>query len=89
MAESGAEAVQKAQQLRPDAITLDVLMPGGGFGALVALRKTPETANIPIIIVSIMDQKQVGFADQPSFRQNRDPPKQGLTFPKRESTILT
>jgi len=86
MAESGAEAVQKAQQLRPDA---NVLMPGGGFGALVALRKTPETANIPIIIVSIMDQKQVGFADQPSFRQNRDPPKQGLTFPKRESTILT
>ncbi len=63
MAESGTEAVQKAQQLRPDAITLDVLMPGGnGFETLVALRKTPETANIPIIIVSILDQKQVGFA---------------------------
>ena len=29
---------------------------------LVALTKTPETANIPIIIVSIVDQKQVGFA---------------------------
>jgi CheY-like chemotaxis protein len=29
---------------------------------LVALQKTPETANIPIIIVSIVDQKQVGFA---------------------------
>jgi PAS domain S-box-containing protein len=63
MAESGAEVVQKAQQLRPDAITLDVLMPGGnGFETLVALQKTPETANIPIIIVSIVDQKQVGFA---------------------------
>jgi PAS domain S-box-containing protein len=63
MAESGAEVVQKARQLRPDAITLDVLMPGGnGFETLVALRKTPETANIPIIIVSIVDQKQVGFA---------------------------
>jgi len=63
MAESGTEVVQKAQQLRPDAITLDVLMPGGnGFETLVALRKTPETANIPIIIVSILDQKQVGFA---------------------------
>jgi PAS domain S-box-containing protein len=63
MAESGAEVVRKAQQLRPDAITLDVLMPGGnGFETLVALRKTPETANIPIIIVSIVDQKQVGFA---------------------------
>jgi PAS domain S-box-containing protein len=63
MAGSGAEVVQKAQQLRPDAITMDVLMPGGtGFETLVALRKTPETANIPIIIVSIVDQKQVGFA---------------------------
>ena len=38
-------------------------MPGGsGFETLVALRKTPETANIPIIIVSIVDQKHVGFA---------------------------
>ena len=63
MAESGIEVVQKAQQLRPDAITLDVLMPGGnGFETLVALRKAPETAGIPIIIVSILDQKQVGFA---------------------------
>ena len=63
LAESGGEAVKKAQQLRPDAITLDVMMPGGsGFETLVALRKNPETANIPIIIVSIVDQKQVGFA---------------------------
>jgi PAS domain S-box-containing protein len=63
MAESGAEAVKQAQQLLPDAITLDVLMSGGsGFETLVALRKSPETANIPIIIVSIVDQKQVGFA---------------------------
>ncbi len=63
LAASGAEAVKRAQELRPDAITLDVLMPGGsGFETLVALRKTPETANIPIIIVSIVDQKQVGFA---------------------------
>ena len=63
MAESGAEAVKKAHQLRPDAITLDVLMSGGnGFETLVALKKSPETANIPIIIVSIVDQKQVGFA---------------------------
>jgi PAS domain S-box-containing protein len=63
MADSGPEAVRKAQQLLPDAITLDVLMPGGsGFETLVALRKKPETANIPIIIVSIVDQKRVGFA---------------------------
>ena len=63
MAASGAEAVKKAQELRPDAITLDVLMSeGNGLQTLVALRKTPEVADIPIIIVSIVDQKQVGFA---------------------------
>lgn len=62
-AQSGMEAVEKAQQLRPDAITLDVLMPGSsGFETLAALRKNPTTANIPIIILSILDQAQVGFA---------------------------
>jgi PAS domain S-box-containing protein len=63
MAVSGADAIKKAQQLQPDAITLDVLMPGStGFETLAALRKNPETANIPVIILSIVDQKQVGFA---------------------------
>jgi signal transduction histidine kinase/CheY-like chemotaxis protein len=63
MAQSGEEAVKQARHLRPDAITLDVLMSGGnGFETLAALKKAPETANIPIIIVSIVDQKQVGFA---------------------------
>jgi CheY-like chemotaxis protein len=63
MAESGIEALKKAQQLRPDAITLDVRMPGSsGFETLAALRKNPETAAIPVIILSIVDQRQVGLA---------------------------
>jgi CheY-like chemotaxis protein len=63
LAESGAEAVEKAQQLLPAAITLDILMPGGGgFESLIALRATAATANIPIIMVSIVDQQKVGFA---------------------------
>ena len=63
MAGSGVEALKKAHQLRPDAITLDVLMPGSsGFETLATLRRDPETTNIPIIILSIVDQKQVGFA---------------------------
>jgi len=63
MAESGTEALEQAGQLRPDAITLDILMgSGNGFETLVALRKSPATAEIPIIILSIIDQKQVGFA---------------------------
>jgi signal transduction histidine kinase/CheY-like chemotaxis protein len=62
-AESGVEAMEKAKQTPPDAIILDVMMANGnGFEALVALRKQPETANIPIIILSIVDQKEVAFA---------------------------
>jgi PAS domain S-box-containing protein len=63
MAESGVDAVRKAKLLFPDAITLDVMMPGStGFETLTALRQDPETAKIPIVIISVVDQKQVGFA---------------------------
>ena len=63
MAQSGDEALKEAKRLRPDAITLDVMMPGSdGFETLVALRKNTATADIPVIILSIVDQKQVGFA---------------------------
>ena len=63
LASSGAEALEKARQLRPSAITLDMLMPGGsGLETLFQLKKTPETVNIPIIVASVVDEKQVGFA---------------------------
>jgi PAS domain S-box-containing protein len=63
VAVSGPDAVRQARELKPDAITLDVLMAGGdGFQALVALKAASETENIPIIVVSIVDNQQVGFA---------------------------
>jgi PAS domain S-box-containing protein len=63
MADSGTDAIAKAKTLKPDAITLDVLMAGGdGFQALVALKAAAGTEGIPIIVVSIVDNKQVGFA---------------------------
>src|SRR5437660_3560962 len=59
---SGAEAVDTARQLKPDAMTLDILMPGGsGFGTLSELKKTAVTAQIPIIVVSVVDQKEMAF----------------------------
>jgi signal transduction histidine kinase/CheY-like chemotaxis protein len=62
MVGSSLEAIEKARQLRPSAITLDILMPGGsGFETLFQLKNTPETANIPIIVVSVVDQKRMGF----------------------------
>ena len=59
---SGDEAIKKARELHPSAITLDILMPdGSGFETLFQLKKAAETANIPIIVVSVVDQKQMGF----------------------------
>ena len=62
-ASSGAEALVKALQLLPDAITLNMLMPGkNGWEILHRLKTTPATAAIPVVIVSIVDDKGRGFA---------------------------
>jgi CheY-like chemotaxis protein len=48
----GAEAVQALQQLRPDLIVTDMMMPRmTGSELITALKKNPETAQIPIIIL--------------------------------------
>jgi PAS domain S-box-containing protein len=56
---SGAdEAVVKARELRPDAITLDLLSSGGGgWNTLSELRRMPETSTIPILVVSGADEQ--------------------------------
>lgn len=61
--EPGVHAVERAVRLRPDAITLNTLTPGkGGWETLAALKINPATAQIPVIIVSVVDQKKMGFA---------------------------
>lgn len=63
MASSYAEAIEKARHLRPAAITLDILMPSAnGFETLLSLKDAEETAGIPIIVVSVVDQQKMGFA---------------------------
>ncbi len=60
---SGAKALAKAREVCPDAITLNMLMPDkNGWETLRELKNTPATANIPIIIVSVVDKKTMGFA---------------------------
>jgi PAS domain S-box-containing protein len=60
---SEEDALQKATQLEVAAITLDILLPGGnGFSILNRLKLKPETASIPVIIVSVVDQKPFGLA---------------------------
>ena len=60
---NGNEAVEKAKELKPYAITLDVVLPEqNGFEILKELKSLPETREIPVIIVSITDDRQSGFA---------------------------
>jgi signal transduction histidine kinase/CheY-like chemotaxis protein len=63
VAGSGDEAVRMAREKRPDAITLDVLMPGtDGWTVLRALKAEPLTAEIPVVMVSMLDDKDIGYA---------------------------
>jgi twitching motility two-component system response regulator PilH len=57
-ASNGEEAVQKAKQDRPDAILMDIVMPGmSGFEATRTIARDPETAGIPVIICSTKGQE--------------------------------
>ena len=57
-ADSGDSAVDKAKAERPDAIVMDVVMPGmNGFQATRMLSRAPESANIPIVVVSSKSQE--------------------------------
>jgi signal transduction histidine kinase/CheY-like chemotaxis protein len=60
---SGAEGLSAARERRPDVITLDVLMPGmDGWAVLAALKSDPATADIPVIMLTISDSEDMGFA---------------------------
>ncbi len=62
-ARSGEEGIRLARELRPAVITLDVLMPGmDGWAVLTALKADPALSDIPVIVLSIVDEKQMGYA---------------------------
>jgi CheY-like chemotaxis protein len=62
-AASGEEGLRLAKELAPAVITLDVLMPGmDGWAVLTALKADPVLADIPVIMLSIADEKQMGYA---------------------------
>ncbi|MEG4504252.1 response regulator [Microcoleus sp. F6_B4] len=63
VAGGGEQALRLAKQLRPDAITLDVIMPGmDGWAVLSALKADPDLAEIPVILLSFVGNKSLGFA---------------------------
>ncbi len=63
VARDGAEAVDMAKRLHPSVITLDLMLPvKDGWQVLKELKRHPLCRNIPIIIVSIIDEKNIGFS---------------------------
>jgi len=58
-ASNGPEALKQAEELTPDLILLDVMMPGmDGFEVCRRLRANPRLAHIPIILVTALDDRQ-------------------------------
>lgn len=61
-ASGGEEGLRLARELRPDAITLDVMMPGmDGWRVLQALKSERTTARIPVIVCSIVDNRPLAY----------------------------
>jgi CheY-like chemotaxis protein/two-component sensor histidine kinase len=63
VAENGEQGLAMARDLRPDAITLDVMMPDmDGWSVLSALKSDDALADIPVVMITIVDNKNRGFA---------------------------
>lgn len=60
---TGEGAVEKAKEIKPMAITLDIMMPKkDGWQVLRELKGDPETQDIPVIVLSIVDDQRLGFS---------------------------
>jgi PAS domain S-box-containing protein len=59
----GVAGLDRARQLRPDVVLLDVLMPGvDGWSVLSTLKADPDLGDIPVVMVSMLDDRQLGFS---------------------------
>jgi len=58
LAKDGAQALQMLEQLQPDLILLDVMMPGmDGFEVCRRIRSTPQLAEVPILMLTALDDR--------------------------------
>ncbi|MBE7472532.1 MAG: hypothetical protein DPW09_07115 [Anaerolineae bacterium] len=63
LAANGEIGLHLAKELRPAAITLDVMMPGmDGWAVLTALKADPDLADIPVVMLTMVDEKNLGYA---------------------------
>ncbi len=86
VAKDGEEGLRLARQLRPDLITLDILMPKRS-GALTyeALRGSPETADIPVVILTGLPRHEQLFS---SASAEVPPPNAVVEKPIDRDTFL-
>jgi signal transduction histidine kinase/DNA-binding response OmpR family regulator len=62
-ARTGEEGLRLAREQRPDVISLDIMLPGmDGWTVLQSLKSEPELAEIPVIILTMVDDQQRGYA---------------------------
>jgi CheY-like chemotaxis protein len=62
-ANDGVEALAAVQRAQPDAVVLDIRLPGvDGWEVLTRLRAASATANLPIVVVSVVDERSRGLA---------------------------
>jgi CheY-like chemotaxis protein len=62
-ADGGQEGLRLARELHPDAMTLDIMMPGiDGWTVLAAIKGDPALQDIPVILLTIVDEKNRGFS---------------------------
>jgi len=61
-AADGTEALGRARKEQPALVILDIMMPGiSGFDVISVLRADPDTSDIPILVLSILEDKVKGF----------------------------
>ena len=95
-AAGGLEGLKLARDLRPLAITLDVMMPDlDGWSVLAALRQDVELAEIPVIMVTILDERRraaelgaAGYLTKPIDRQRLQRMIERFRAPTRPTRIL-
>ena len=62
-AASGEEGLKIARNLKPDVITLDVMMPGmDGWAVLSSLKSDTELSDIPVVMLTIVSEQNMGYA---------------------------
>ena len=62
-AENAEEGLREAAELLPAVIVLDILLPGkDGWQVLQDLKSTPETADIPVVITSMLAEEELGYS---------------------------